>query len=332
MSRKQGDYLAELLDASEDDAPSPARARRSPLLERESALARVASGEVRQVTELRIDPSRCRIWAGNGRVYGELTERRCSDLIDSLVSEGGQKVPAVVRRVRDDPAVEFEVLAGTRRHWSVSWLRANNYPDMLFVVQVADIDDEAAFRLADLENRNRADLSDLERARNYKWALDAHYGGIQARMAERLRLSKGWLSKLVTMASLPDIVVSAFGDANTITIRGGYELATRCGDDMLKGGVLREAARLAAEQQAKTSAGETLIDPVIVLRRLMAVDVARVGTRGEAVLVTGANGTAAMTLQGRRGKVLTLRIDLGSGVDRAALIEGLCTAIDGQIG
>jgi len=332
MSRKQGDYLAGLLDASDDDSPSPARARRSPLLDRESALARVASGEARQVTELRIDPARCRIWPGNGRVYGELTESRCRDLIDSLVAEGGQKVPAVVRRVRDDPAIEFEVLAGTRRHWSVSWLRANNYPDMLFVVQVADLDDEAAFRLADLENRARADLSDLERARNYKWALDAHYGGVQARMAERLRLSKGWLSKLLTMATLPDVVVSAFGDSNTITIRGGYELAARCSDDTLNHGILREAARIAAAQQQQVTAGGTLIDPTIVLRRLMTVDVARVGTRGESVLVSGADGKAAMTLQGRRGKVLTLRIDLGTGVDRAALIEGLCNALDEQLG
>ena len=155
--------------------PLPVFAAR-PLLERESALARMASGEVRQVTELRLDPARCRIWPGNGRVYAALSETRCRDLIDSLVAEGGQKVPAIVRRVSNDRAFEYEVLAGTRRHWSISWLRANDYPEMVFVAQVVDLDDEAAFRLADLENRARADLSDLERARNYRWALDTHYG------------------------------------------------------------------------------------------------------------------------------------------------------------
>jgi ParB family chromosome partitioning protein len=115
MSRKQGAYLEGLLSDDGDEAPSPARSRRSPLLERESALARVASGEVRQVTELRIDPARCRIWSGNGRVYEQLSEGRCRDLIDSLIAEGGQKVPAIVRRVRDDPNAEFEVLAGVAR-------------------------------------------------------------------------------------------------------------------------------------------------------------------------------------------------------------------------
>src|SRR3546814_19921862 len=76
----------------------------------------------------------------------------------------------------DLPDHDYEVIAGTRRHWSISWLRANSYSDMMFVAQVAQLDDEAAFRLADLENRARKDVSDLERARNYADALKAHYG------------------------------------------------------------------------------------------------------------------------------------------------------------
>ncbi len=326
MSRKQGDYLAGLL-ADDDEAPSPARVRRSPLLERESALSRMASGEVRQVTELRLDPARCRIWPGNGRAYAELSEARCRDLIDSLVAEGGQKVPAVVRRLKDDPEAEFEVLAGTRRHWSVSWLRAHSYPDMLFVAQVVDLDDEAAFRLADIENRARADLSDLERARNYRWALGAHYGGIQSRMAERLKLSKGWLSKLLTMATLPDEIVAAFPDPAAIPVRGGYELAVKATGPEAAA-LVAEAKTIASEQQKASKAELPPIDGPTVLRRLLAAGLTRVGSKGEAVLVSAADGRAALTLQGRRGRVLTLRIDLGAGVDRAALVEGLIAAMD----
>jgi ParB family chromosome partitioning protein len=326
MSRKQGDYLAGLL-ADDDDGPSPARVRRSPLLERESALARMASGEVRQVTELRLDPARCRIWPGNGRAYSQLSEARCQDLIDSLVAEGGQKVPAVVRRLKGDPEADFEVLAGTRRHWSVSWLRAHNYPEMMFVAQVVDLDDEAAFRLADIENRARADLSDLERARNYRWALGAHYGGVQSRMAERLKLSKGWLSKLLTMATLPDEVVAAFGDPATIPVRGGYELAVKAtGPEAIA--LLAEAKALADEQANARKAGVPLIDGPTVLRRLLAAGLTRVGSKGEAVLVSAADGRAALTLQGRRGRVLTLRVDLDAAVDRAAVVEGLIAAMN----
>ncbi len=326
MSRKQVDYLAGLL-GDDDEGPSPVRVRRSTLLERETALSRVASGEVRQVTELRLDPARCKIWPGNGRAYSQLSESRCRDLIDSLIAEGGQKVPAIVRRLKDDPEADYEVLAGTRRHWSVSWLRAHSYPDMMFVAQVVDLNDEAAFRFADIENRARADLSDLERARNYRWALDAHYGGVQARMAERLMLSKGWLSKLLTMATLSDEIIGAFADPTSISVRGGYELAVKAAGPE-SAALASAAASLREEQVAARLAGLPPIDDQTVLRRLLATRVARVGHKGEAVIVCAADGRAALTLQARRGQVLTVRIDLGTGVDRAALLEGLVAAMD----
>ena len=147
---KQSDYLAGLLTGDEaGNAEAPAlrprgEGRGLTLLARETALARVASGELRQVTQLAIDPARVRVWPGNARAYDRLTEASCRELIDSLIAEGGQRVPAVVRRVEGDATHDYEVIAGTRRHWAVSWLRANNYPDMLFLAQVERLDDEAA--------------------------------------------------------------------------------------------------------------------------------------------------------------------------------------------
>lgn len=90
-----------------------------------TTLARLASGEVRQVTQLLLDPARVRVWSGNARSYADLSEASCRELIDSITAEGGQKVPAVVRRVEGDPAHDYEVIAGTRRHCSISWLRAD---------------------------------------------------------------------------------------------------------------------------------------------------------------------------------------------------------------
>ena len=107
MARKQSDYLASLLadeevleTKSEAAAPAPAevvaesappaptpprneRLRGTTLLGRESALARVASGEVRQVTQLLLDPARVRVWKGNARSYEHLTVDSCRELIDS---------------------------------------------------------------------------------------------------------------------------------------------------------------------------------------------------------------------------------------------------------
>jgi ParB family chromosome partitioning protein len=61
----------------------------------------------------------------------------------------------------------------------------------------------------------RARTSRTSSARNYAQALKDHYGNHQTRMAERLKLSKGWLSKMLKVAALPDDVVAAFASRPT---------------------------------------------------------------------------------------------------------------------
>ena len=78
--------------------PGPAReavaerSRGTTLLGRESALARVASGEVRQVTQLLLDPARVKIWSGNARNYDLLTEAHCRELIDSIIADSSPQI------------------------------------------------------------------------------------------------------------------------------------------------------------------------------------------------------------------------------------------------
>ncbi|MFX7098653.1 ParB N-terminal domain-containing protein, partial [Acinetobacter baumannii] len=86
------------------------------------------------------------IWPGNARDYALLTEDRVRSLIDSIQAENGNRIPVVVRRVKN-AALEYELVIGTRRHWAISWLNANHYPDIELVAIIEDLDDEAAFRL-----------------------------------------------------------------------------------------------------------------------------------------------------------------------------------------
>ena len=355
MSNKQKDYLAALL-AEEDTAdsgagtgegrqatatpppPSPAqpqadrqpertpsRTRGSTLLGRESALARVASGEVRQVTQLLLDPARVRIWSGNARSYAHLSEQSCRELIDSIIAEGGQKVPAVVRRVEDDPAHDYEVIAGTRRHWSISWLRRNSYPEMQFVAQVAQLDDEAAFRLADLENRARQDVSDLERARNYAAALEDHYGGHLTRMAERLKLSKGWLSKMLKVASLPDAIIAAFGSPAEVQLKPAYALAQALDDEARAAVTAIAARRVAREQDERRAAGE----PALLARQVIALllDAGRDYARPAPLVIAGAHGRPAVSVKSNTRQGVTLRLHAGHGLSEEELIEQVRDAL-----
>ena len=340
MARKQSDYLAALLadEAAEDGdaAPSPApvrdpaleRVRATTLLGRESALARVASGEVRQVTQLLLDPARVRIWPGNARTYAHLSEENCRELIDSIIAEGGQKVPAVVRRVEHDPAHDYEVIAGTRRHWSISWLRANSYPDMQFVVQVASLDDEAAFRLADLENRARADVSDLERARNYLDALKAHYGNHQTRMAERLKLSKGWLSKMLKVATIPDAVLAAFASPADVQLKPAYALAQALDDKDAATAIAAVARQVAREQAQRRDAGTLPYPAADVLRRLLDAPKVMAGeAEPEPYRYATRHGRTALTVQSANRQGVTIRLHAGSGADTDELVAALRDAL-----
>lgn len=339
MARKQSDYLADLLadEAGEGgDTPAPTltrepaseRARATTLLGRESALARVASGEVRQVTQVLLDPARVRIWPGNARSYAHLSEENCRELIDSIIAEGGQKVPAVVRRVDGDPSHDYEVIAGTRRHWSISWLRSHSYPDMQFVAQVAQLDDEAAFRLADLENRARADVSDLERARNYLDALRTHYGNHQTRMAERLKLSKGWLSKMLKVATIPDRVVAAFASPTDVQLKPAYALAQALDDEDADKAITAMAREVAREQAARREAGEPPYPAADVLRRLLdAPNMLSSEEKPEPYRYATKYGRTALTVQSANRQGVTIRLHAGSGADVEELVTALRDAL-----
>jgi ParB family chromosome partitioning protein len=331
MARKQSDYLAALLadDYGDNsatnaaDAPSPAPAstlRGTTLLGRESALARVASGEVRQVTQLLLDPARVRVWPGNARSYIHLSEESCRELIDAIIAEGGQKVPAVVRRVEGDPVHDYEVIAGTRRHWAIRWLRAHSWPEMQFVAQVANLDDEAAFRLADIENRARKDVSDLERARNYAAALKDHYGNHMTRMAERLRLSKGWLSKMLKVAALPDAVIAAFASPAEVQLKPAYALAQALDDEEAAKAITSAAALLAKKQAERRAEGSPTLPAAEVLKRLLAAPSADAESV-ERPYYASSIGRPAVTVQSTNRQGVTLRLHSGSGVGLEEIVK-----------
>lgn len=323
---RQKDYLSSLLQQPDtppppgDTAASPRPRAASLLGQRDTALQRVASGEVRQVTQLELDPARVRVWPGNARQQAALTEASCRDLIDAIIAEGGQKVPAVVRRVRDDPDHEYEVIAGTRRHWTISWLRANSYPQMRFLAQVADLDDEAAFRLADIENRARRDISDLERARNYAAALAAHYGGHQNRMADRLRVSAGWLSKMLKVATLPDAVVAAFPSSRDVQLKPAYQLAQALDDPARAKVILDRAAVLARTQSASAAAGEGGVGAAEVMKRLLAP----ADPRENAPLVVRSRlGRPLVSVAATSRQGVTLKLHAGAGANDREILEAI---------
>lgn len=237
-------------------------------LKRGNAIASRLSGAQEEKTLHWVEPSQCRMWARHNRDYSLLTEENCRDLIEGIRVQGRQEFPAIVRRLDDGGAHDFEVVCGARRHFAVSWLQANNYPNFKYLIEVRDLSDEEAFRLADIENRDREDISDYERAQDYADAVKRYYGGKQRAMAERLEVSEVWLSRYLDLAKLPDEVVSAFP-----SIRDIRELHARTLKPLLRAAasreaVLSEARKLSERQRAAWDGQGAFVDAAKVVAAL----------------------------------------------------------------
>lgn len=315
----------------EDTAARPGRLGMGVLSGRSNRLAELATGAVISRTHELIDPARCRMWVGHNREYEALSEEGCHDLIESLKAQGKQEVPALVRRVRDDPDFDFEVVCGARRHWSVSWLRSHNYPEFRFLIEVRELTDEEAFRLADLENRAREDISDYERARDYLRALDNYYGSRQATMAERIHVTPSWLSRYLDLARLPKDLLGAFTSAHDLGIKHVTMIKPLLKPETRRARVMAEAQRLAKARMA----GEVVpTAPSDVIRALaQAADAPKkTGSpkrSGSPIqIVAAASGKPLVAIERKRGRGLSMTFPLRSGATRAELDKAVAAIFD----
>lgn len=257
---------ASVLESVGEGAPGPAPER--PLVDRTAALSSL-SGDVVFNQYRWVDPASCRPSRVNARDYDALTFEDCSDLIETLKSEGQQRTPAIVRPT-GDAECPYEIVAGLRRHWSISWLRSHNYPDFRYLVDVQKLDDEAAFRLSDLENRARTDITDLERGKSYREALNAYYEGDRERMAERIGISSRNLLRYIWLAELEPAILDALGGhraarvAHAQSIRSEFSKSPHHREL-----ILAEATAIAGEQRKLAGAGEKTIPAADVVKRLI---------------------------------------------------------------
>lgn len=270
MSKRHDDIFNDVLSGLDTPTPKPEERAGARFLKRSTTIADRLSGEVEEKTLRWVEPSECRMWAQHNRAYDLLTEDNCRDLIDGIRAQGRQEFPAIVRKT-GDAEQPYEVVCGARRHFAVSWLQANNYPQFKYLVDVRDLTDEQAFRLSDIENRDREDISDYERAMDYADAIDRYYGGKQRAMADRLEVSESWLSRFLQLAKLPQEVVDAFPTIRDIRERTARDLKPFLATHATKQSVIAEAKEIAAIQASARDGQGAFVDPNEVMRRLLAV-------------------------------------------------------------
>lgn len=318
MSKRHTAIFDDVLkDFSDEPVADKGGAR---FLKRQNALS---DSSQREEKVLRwVDPATCVMWDRHNRAYELLNENNCRDLIDSLKAQGQQEFPAIVRRLSTGQGAEFEVICGARRHFAVSWLRANNYPQFRYLIEVRDLTDEEAFRLADIENRDRADLSDYERARDYLQALDLYYGGKQKAMAARLEVSEAWLSRYLHLARLPKVLVDAWPQITELKELHARILRPMLGD--AEGPVLAEAVAIGQEQAEARAGRRTFIPVPNVLSRLKRA--AYGATSAVADTPVGEDGVV-MQRKGRK-----IRLEFPADLSQAALRLAFDEFLEQQFG
>jgi ParB family chromosome partitioning protein len=181
-----------------------------------------------------VSPFRCRVWELHDRLQEHITEENCRAEIKSF-QDHGQLLPVLGRRVDGDFNCDVELIYGARRLFVA---RLINKP---LLVELRDMTDEQAIVAMDLENRQRRDVSPYERGRSYaRWLRAGHFAS-QEDLAQVLRVSPSQVSRLIKVASLPSVIVDAFGSATEIREGWGVELAEVLQDPKRRPRAIHEA-------------------------------------------------------------------------------------------
>lgn len=176
-----------------------------------SITRQIMSGNKIKTPRLLVETTQCKIWDRHNRSYERLNEVTCKDLIEQFKETGKQEFPAIVRLIEGNGDIKYEIICGARRFWTSQYLKWK------YFIEIRELTDEEAFRLSDIENRAREDISDYERAIDYKNALTYYYMN-QVQMAEKLEVSPSWLSRYLDLADLPKEIVNAYRDISEIKI------------------------------------------------------------------------------------------------------------------
>jgi ParB/RepB/Spo0J family partition protein len=150
-----------------------------------------------------VNPFRCRMWERHDRLEEYISEATCRDEIASI-QEHGQLVPVLARKCSGSPGVDYELIYGARR------LFVARHLGIPLLVDVRSVSDQEATVYIDIENRHRKDISPYERGRSFAQWLRAGLYANQRELARHLQISAAQVSRLLKLARLPSVIVSAF--------------------------------------------------------------------------------------------------------------------------
>lgn len=257
-----------------------------------------------------ISPFRCRVWSLHDRLEEYLSEESCKGEVES-VSTHGQLVPALGRPLHGDADYDVEIVCGARRLFVARQLGVQ------LRVELREMNDRQALVAMDAENRLRKDISPYERGLNYASLLRAKYFLTQEEMAHALNVSPSQVSRLLKLAELPSVVVSAF--ASPLDIREGWGIDLhKAWHDANMRSVLTQRARTIAARTPRLKAHEVyerLLAPsgaVVKQRYKRHDDVVKDGTGTPLFRIRYQRNSVALLLPNARIKASSLEMIRGA--------------------
>lgn len=193
-------------------------------------------------TIISVDPFRCRPWALHDRLDEQITAESCRDEIES-VRKHGQLVPALGRKLQNEPMYEVEVVCGARRLFVARYLK------VALRIELREMTDRDAIVAMDIENRQRQDISAYERGLSYARWLREGYFSSQEDIASALKISGSQVSRLLKIARLPPVVLNAFPNVGDICESWGLEIAAALEDAEKRGPTISVAREISRGEQ-----------------------------------------------------------------------------------
>ncbi len=274
----------------------------------------------------RIDPAQCRLPPGRLPISPD----DCAQLAGSIRAHG-QLVPGLVRRTPPGDPIRYEIVCGVRRHFAIGILRqADPACTQPFFAAIRPLSDEEAFAAADRDNRNRADISDIQRALDYTFALPKYYDGNQDRMARAIRMHPTDLGRYLTLATLPEEIFAAFGRPGRLTIARARALFPHLKNAEKNQRILQTAREIAAQQKQCILKRGAWLPPEAVLHRLLHPETP-IRAR-PAHIVTTLDGRRLATGQRRPNGAIQITVTATLPLDRATVLAAAAEILDNLCG
>ena len=247
---------------------------------------------------LRLDPKRVRATEYINRHERSFLESdpKFIELKESLRANG-QEQPIRVRPLNGDPAADYEIVSGHRRHRACLALDAEleaGFPLLALLDAKASGSRDLVLKMY-RENEERADLSAFEKGSMFRQWLDQAVFAEQGELAAAIGVSDATVTKYLQIAELPSSVLAAFGDPRDIAVRWSHDLTKALKANPAR--IEEVATRLASTDPRPAAA--------VVARMLIASGEAPRETRGTASREQAVkiNGRVALRMKRSDGRL-----------------------------